>query len=434
MKINSKKRAPMIKVVGLMLISVAYASMADTNPNLQVGAWTNITPSGSMGATGVYHMALAPSDPTIIYLSSDKCGMWKTTNSGKDWVRLGNPNGYFNDSATDYLDDPCQVNVDPADPNHVIVCEGVDGGRDGFWVSRDGGNTWKMPKGFRDVGKIVGGGWMDVVMMSVDPGDFNHVIVSTHSDWNITAGYSSGIYETRDGGATFTYHLPPNDAWSAGTKGIHLLHHPASGTGTTDTWLVCNEGNGFWRTSDAGKNWTKVSDEGSPHGGNQSYYSSNGTLDIGAYTKVDYSTDNGITWNGISGLPYTNYSAICGTGTTIYTQGTNNDCGASIPYYTSLETNGKTWTSSAGAPKASSWEMKFDPVNHILYSANRCGGFWALKVSGSTITASTPAAMAKSVPIAVKRSVVFTGKYAGLSVGISSKAESYTIRGEMIRR
>jgi photosystem II stability/assembly factor-like uncharacterized protein len=351
--------------------------------HLPVGTWTDVTPAGSMVATGVYHIGVAPSDPAIVYVASDKGGMYKTTDAAKTWARLGNPTGYFDPAkGTDYLEDPCQIAVDPADPSHLYATEGVDGGRDGFWVSHDGGATWKKPQGFNDVASKVGGPGQDVVMMSVDPADFRHVIVSPHSDWAITVGYSSGILETRDGGDTWTYHLPPGDAWAAGTKGVHMLHHPPTGQGSGDTWLVCDENAGWWRTTDAGASWAKVSDAKGPHGGNESYYTTTGVLYVGAVYHPQRSTDNGVTWQSIDALPSTTYSGLVGTGSVVYVHGYTDT--TSIPFRTTAESDGATWKADdgeSGLTRGSSWEMRFDPTNRILYSANRWGGLFAKRVA-----------------------------------------------------
>jgi photosystem II stability/assembly factor-like uncharacterized protein len=344
-----------------------------------VGEWTDVTPEGSLGATGVYHLGIAPSDPAIVYLASDKEGMYKTTDASKTWLRLGNPDGYLTSEGTDYLEDPCNIAVDPSDPDHVYATEGVDGGRDGFWVSLDGGATWEKPAGFNAVATAVGGPGQDVVQMAVDPLDFNHVLLSPHSDWGITAAYSSGILESTDGGDSWTYHLPPGDAWAAGSKGIHFLHHPPSGQGDASTWLVCDEGAGFWRTTNAGTDWVKVADAQGPHGGNQSYYTPDGVLYAGAVYQPWRSTDNGATWESVDGVPSTAYRTVFGAGGLLYTHATEGDS----LFHTSPEGDGASWTTddAHGLSAGGTWEMGFDPVNQILYAANKAGGFWALRIA-----------------------------------------------------
>lgn len=348
--------------------------------DLKVGVWTDVTPQGSLSGTGVYHLGIAQSDPAIVFVSADKAGIWKTTDASKTWKRLGNPNGYFTATGTDYLEDACNIAVDPNDPKHVYATEGVDGGRDGFWISTDGGDTWTKPAGFNALTAKLGGAAFDVVEMSVDPADFKHIIVSSHSDWAVTAGYSSGIMESRDGGTTWVEHLPPGDAWAAGTKGVAILHDPRNNQGNGDTWLVCDEGAGFWRTTDAGKNWTKVSDAHAPHGGNRHYYANDGALYVGAVYHPMRSTDNGVTWQSVDSLPSSTYIAFTGTGDRIYTQAYTD--GSPVAFRTSADNDGITWAqdTAQGVTQGSSWSMVFDPVNHIVYSANRWGGLWALRV------------------------------------------------------
>ena len=67
----------------------------------------------------------------------------------------------------------------------------------------------------------------------------------------------AGILESKDGGLTWIAHAPVN-GWAPGTPGIQFLYDPAHGVNDTKTWLYTSEG--YWRTTDAGANWTKVSD------------------------------------------------------------------------------------------------------------------------------------------------------------------------------
>jgi photosystem II stability/assembly factor-like uncharacterized protein len=182
--------------------------------------------------------------------------------------------------------------------------------------------------------------------------------------------------ESRDGGATWAAKIPEGDPWDVGTKGVFFLRNQATGEGDGDTWLVTD--NGFWRTSDAGETWDKVSDAGSPHGTNDFFYASNGDLYAGAWQYLQKSTDNGLTWVALSNLPYSVYYSVAGDGDNLYAMADTSSEG----YYTSPETDGLNWSlyESTSNPTRGPIKMHFEPVNRIMYSSNWDGGFWAMKV------------------------------------------------------
>ncbi len=116
------------------------------------------------------------------------------------------------------------------------------------------------------------------------------------------------------------------------------------------------------------------------HGGNQLYRTRNGTLYAGAYQYPVRSTDNGASWQPLKkGLVYSWYMGICGDGKYLYTACSN----AREPFFVSPENDGLTWTPfRSGKQKFSAepFEMRYDPVNHIMYAASWGEGLLALKV------------------------------------------------------
>ena len=89
--------------------------------------------------------------------------------------------------------------------------------------------------------------------MAVDPANADVVYVGTPQN---------GVWRTYDAGATWTpVTAIPNGA-DAGHTGIAF--DPASGTtnGRTNTIYVPSNGNGIWRSSDAGASWTRIAGGG----------------------------------------------------------------------------------------------------------------------------------------------------------------------------
>ena len=90
--------------------------------------------------------------------------------------------------------------------------------------------------------------------------------------------------------------------------------------------------------------------------------------------------DNGATWEALKkGLVYSWYMGICGDGSNLYTACSNEN----QPFFTSPEKDGSTWTAyGSGKQKFSNvpFEMRYNAVNHIVYSASWGEGLLALKV------------------------------------------------------
>jgi photosystem II stability/assembly factor-like uncharacterized protein len=363
---------------------MAAAALQGTPPKLTPGVWTDITPPapGFAQTFGLSSVEVSPVDPNVIYVPIDTLGLWKTTDRGSTWKRLGDPGSFRPGSLTQtYLDSPIRVQVDPGDPNHLIATQGVRGNTLGFWVSHDAGNTWKMPQGFVVAAKQATN---DITQMAVDPTNFQHILLGSHSRW--AAAPTAGIMETKDGGQTWLLHAGVA-GWPDGSVGLNFLYNPSKRQGDPDTWIVATDGDGFWRTTNAGATWVKVADFNSSHGGSLIYYAKDGTVYSGAAQFPVRSHDNGATWEQVKdGLSYFYYYTVYGDGDTLYTQlsytGSNAGQGPQ-PYMTAPEATGGPWTPyQKGAQKFSDgpFMMRYDAVNQIMYSANWLGGLWALKV------------------------------------------------------
>ena len=276
--------------------TITVSAPAGTPPVLKPGTWVNISPNVTLTGVpsfGVNGVAFDPSNRDVLYLTIDVLGMWKTTDRGSNWVKMGDPNKMGN-PVTSYLDSPFRVAVDPGDSSHLYATQGVRGATIGFWVSHDGGDTWTMPQGFEDFAKTVGNNVQahDVTTLTIDPLDFKHFLLGYHSGWS--AG-NAGVLESKDGGVTFIPHKAVS-SWPTGTMGIGILFDPEQGVGNAQTWLVTTDGNGFWRTEDSGDTWTQVATYGIPHGGAQMYYGKNKTVYNGSSPYPLRSKDNGATW------------------------------------------------------------------------------------------------------------------------------------------
>jgi hypothetical protein len=324
------------------------------------GTWKNISPAGPPFGTSVVTfmqgMAIDPCNPFVLYAAVEgydagpsKSGLYKSGDAGATWKKVGN------------LDMPIRIRVDPDDTRHLYACDGVRGGTMGFWISHDGGDTWELPPGFKSWADTEG--TYDVYDVGVDPSDFKHVLLSFHSGWRAS---NAGVAESTDGGSTWKAHPVPG----AGYAGMSITFMRNSAT-----WLLGTQSSGYWRTHDAGANWSQVSTECIQHGGGNLYYAKSGLFASGANQNLR-STDDGLTWKTVG--PGGGYNAIIGDGTRLYALKRFGP----IPFVTSGEDDGLTWT-DLGTQQFSegAFEMAIDHVNGILYAANWGAGLWALKIA-----------------------------------------------------
>ena len=146
-------------------------------PELVPGVWKKITPA-SVTMTKENHVfcrgvAIDPKRSRTLYFcvcayDVSKGGLFKTTDGGGTWKKIGR------------LDEPLHLAINPDDTDHLYCVDGVRGETIGFWVSKDGGESWSMPDGFKKVTeKPVG--TRDLYSIAVDPTDFKHILVSFHS-------------------------------------------------------------------------------------------------------------------------------------------------------------------------------------------------------------------------------------------------------------
>ena len=168
-------------------------ALPSTAPALTVGTFVNISPPGvpfNSTATSITQgMTIDPCNPATIYVcvGDAQAGIYRSTDGGGTWTRIQYGGGF-----------PVRVAVDPTDPLHIYVGDGVRGGNNGFFVTTDGGKTWKIPQAFTDFAKTNGS--FDVYHVEPDPTDFNHVLVSFHSGWK--GETENGVIESLDGGNT----------------------------------------------------------------------------------------------------------------------------------------------------------------------------------------------------------------------------------------
>ena len=356
----------------LFALSTSLLPLVAASPDLVPGVWKNITPAG-VTMTPDNHVfcqgvTLDPKNPGTLYLcvcayDVKQGGLFKTTDAGSTWKKIGQ------------LDEPLHVVIDPNDSNHLYCVDGVRGATLGFWESKDGGESWTMPEGFKSATeKPVG--TRDLYSIAIDPTDFKHLLVSFHSPW---AEKNCGVLESVEGGESWTAHDPPPTLKGGYGMAVFFLFDPAKKIGDKNTWLFTAQEGGFFRTTDSGKTWSNVYQNSMTHGGNQLYRAHDGTLYSGGYQYPARSADNGATWEQVkTGLTYSWYTGIIGDGKNIYTGSSSEK----QPFFVSPEADGRNWKKFNDQTfSAAPFAMALDPTNRILYSASWGEGLLAVKLS-----------------------------------------------------
>lgn len=222
--------------------------------------WIPITdgkvPLGSIG-----DVAVANSDPNVIYLGtgsdgvrsnvSTGRGVYKSTDGGETWKFAG-------------LYDAGQigaVRIHPTNPDIVWVAAGGDifkpNDERGIFKTTDGGKTWRK---LLFVSNMLGA--MDV---ELQPGNPNIVYAwlsrLERKPWTIISGSrEGGFYKSSDGGETFTQIRTglPSELIGKGNLAV-----TAANPNRIYALVEAKPGGGLYRSDDAGQTWTLINSQGS---------------------------------------------------------------------------------------------------------------------------------------------------------------------------
>ena len=99
-------------------------------------------PANGAASYGLTDVSFSPANPRVLYVSVDQLGLYKSTDAGTTWKRLGNPTNKGTTTTKYYLDNAGLGRELRPRQQASLRHEEVRGGQMGFWRSTDGGNTW----------------------------------------------------------------------------------------------------------------------------------------------------------------------------------------------------------------------------------------------------------------------------------------------------
>jgi photosystem II stability/assembly factor-like uncharacterized protein len=218
--------------------------------------WRTVGPNRGGRVTSVTGV---PSQPSTFYMGVASGGVWKTTNAGHDWLPISDR--HFEVASIG------DIAVAPSDPDIVYVGTGSDGLRSnvstgrGVYRSGDAGQNWQFA-GLRDVGQIGA--------VRVHPTNPEVVYVAAVGN-AFKPNADRGIFKTTDGGRSWRKVLFISD--STGAADVELqpgnpnVVFAVMSRAERKPWTIisgANEG-GIYKSTDAGETWTKLT-AGLPNG------------------------------------------------------------------------------------------------------------------------------------------------------------------------
>ena len=230
---------------------------ASDDPLLAPFSFRSIGPA-SMGGR-IDDVEAAPSDSSIIYVGYAVGGLWKTVNNGTTWAPVFDT--YTSASIGDLA-------IHPTNPDIVYVGTGEANNRqtssfgDGMYKTTDGGKTFQHI-GLRET--------QTIAKVVIDPKSPDTVYVAALGHL-FGPNPDRGIYKTTDGGKSWNKVKFIDDDTGftdlamdpSNSSVLYAASYQRRRTGCC--FNGGGPGSGLWKSTDAGKTWTKIASKGLPGG------------------------------------------------------------------------------------------------------------------------------------------------------------------------
>ena len=239
--------------LGALLASLvpAAAATGTVSPSQYAGLqWRFIGPLRG-GRTKA--IAGVPSAPNRFYIAAVNGGIWRTDDAGRTW------NPIFDDQSTGSIG---SLAVAPSDPNIIYAGSGEGLQRpdlsvgNGIYASSDGGYSWKH-LGLRD--------GQQIPQISVDPTNPKRLFVAVLGH-PYGPNPERGIFRSTDGGATFTRVLYRDENTGAYNVSIDPSNpqvvYATLWAARQAPWEIGasfeQPGSGIFKSTDGGDHWTRL--------------------------------------------------------------------------------------------------------------------------------------------------------------------------------
>ncbi len=214
-------------------------------------SWRSIGPAIFGGR--VADVAGVPGDPTILYVASASSGLFRSTNGGITFESV------FDDGNTLSIG---AIAIRPDNPDVVYVGTGEGAVRnsisfgDGIYRSTDGGRSWTH-LGLADTERFS--------RIVIDPSN-PQIVFAAAMGHAFGPNAERGVFRSRDGGQTWDHVLFVNETTGASDLAIDPTDSRIVYAGMYDhlrrPWHFRSggPGSGFFRSSDGGDTWTRLTD------------------------------------------------------------------------------------------------------------------------------------------------------------------------------
>ena len=261
-------------------------------------------PTGSIG-----DVAVAPSDPNIVYVASGEGiqrpdlsvgdGVYRSADAGRSWTHLGLAAGQQMGGLA----------IDPHDPNRVFVAVlghpyGPNPER-GVYRSLDGGQHWEKVL-YKDENT-------GAVQVTIDPVNpqivYADLWAGRQGPWENGAwnGPNSGLFKSTDGGTTWRQLTQGLPTPAQGLSRIGFCVAPSDPSRLYAT-VEAGASGGIYRSDDAGESWKKTTGDQRFWGRGDDFAEvkadpKNKDIVYTADVVVSKSIDGGQSWNAFRGAP-----------------------------------------------------------------------------------------------------------------------------------
>ena len=225
------------------------------DPLLKPFVWRSIGPANMGGR--IDDIAVVEGNPSIIYMGFATGGLWKSTNNGTTWTSL------FDSYPVSSIGD---IAIAPSNPDIIYVGTGEPNNRQsssfgaGVYKSTDAGKRFEY-MGLKET--------QTIARVVVDPKNPDIVYVAAVGHL-FGPNPERGLYKTTDGGRTWTNtkfideHTGFTDVAIDPSNPKVLVAASYQRRRVPWGFNGGGPGSGLWKTTDAGKTWTKLTGNGLP--------------------------------------------------------------------------------------------------------------------------------------------------------------------------